>query len=76
MAFDSLAAFWAMGKHGPYVWFCYGITALVLLGLLWQARAERRRFFPRTAGAIAPRRPQDFFCNRRPRRCIPSVNAP
>jgi len=34
-----------MGKHGPYVWFCYGITALVLLGLLWQARAERRRFF-------------------------------
>ncbi len=25
MAFDSLAAFWAMGKHGPYVWFCYAL---------------------------------------------------
>lgn len=45
MAFESLADFIAMGKHGPYVWSCYGVTFLVVLGMLWHTRAERRAFF-------------------------------
>ena len=45
MAFDSFADFIAMGKHGPYVWFCYGLTLLVVCGLIWHVRAERLRFF-------------------------------
>ena len=44
MAFESLADFLAMGKHGPYVWSCYGLTFMVVFGLLWQARVERKRF--------------------------------
>jgi len=44
MAFESLADFLAMGKHGPYVWSCYGLTFMVVFGLLWQARVERKHF--------------------------------
>lgn len=44
MAFETLADFIAMGKHGPYVWSCYGATLLVVAGLFWHTRAERRRF--------------------------------
>jgi heme exporter protein D len=31
MAFESLAEFLAMGKHGPYVWSAYGITFVVVM---------------------------------------------
>lgn len=27
MAFESIAEFLAMGRHGPYVWSCYGFAA-------------------------------------------------
>lgn len=40
-AFNSFAEFLAMGKHGPYVWSCFGITLAVLalnLALPWFAR--------------------------------------
>jgi len=42
MAFDSLSAFLAMGGHGVYVWASWGITGLLLLGVVVHARAERR----------------------------------
>ncbi|MDF1693401.1 MAG: heme exporter protein CcmD [Zhongshania sp.] len=42
MYFDSLGDFLAMDGHGPYVWFCYGVTAVVLGGLLWEARRRRQ----------------------------------
>jgi heme exporter protein D len=42
MAFDSLSAFLAMGGHGPYVWSAWGLTALLLVGVVVHARAERR----------------------------------
>lgn len=39
MAFDSFSAFIAMGGHGPYVWTCYAVFVLFLLGLgLWSRR--------------------------------------
>ena len=44
MAFDSLADFLAMGKHGVYVWSSYSLTFFVIAGLLWQARQQRRQF--------------------------------
>ena len=31
-----------MDGHGTYVWFCYGITALVLCALVVEARRRRR----------------------------------
>lgn len=40
-AFNSFAEFLAMGKHGLYVWLCFGITLAVLalnLALPWLAR--------------------------------------
>ena len=54
MAFDSFSAFLAMGKHGSYVWSCYGLTFAVVLGLIWHVRAEGRRFF-REQGQILRR---------------------
>ncbi|MGM0982941.1 MAG: heme exporter protein CcmD [Pseudomonadota bacterium] len=42
MAFDSLSAFLAMGGHGVYVWASWGVTGLLLLGVVLHARAERR----------------------------------
>ena len=32
--FESLADFAQMAGHGPYVWACYGITALALVYLV------------------------------------------
>lgn len=40
-AFNSFAEFIAMGKHGFYVWTCFGITLAALLlnvALPWLAR--------------------------------------
>ena len=45
--FESLAAFFAMGGHGLYVWLAYGATALVLLGSFFMLRSARRRQFDR-----------------------------
>ncbi|MFG6159139.1 heme exporter protein CcmD [Halomonas sp. 1390] len=42
MAFDSLSAFLAMGGHGIYVWASWGLTGLLLIGVVVHARAERR----------------------------------
>lgn len=42
MYFESVRELMAMNGHGPYVWFCYGITALVLVGLIAEARRRRR----------------------------------
>lgn len=41
--FDSLAAFWAMGIHGPYVWGAYGITFACLTGLLIASVMQKKR---------------------------------
>jgi heme exporter protein D len=45
MAFESFADFLAMGKHGVYVWSCYGLTFGVIAWLLWQTLNERKQFF-------------------------------
>jgi heme exporter protein D len=45
MAFDSFSAFMAMEGHGPYVWACYAVFAVLLGGLMaWSARRNRAVF--------------------------------
>ena len=44
MAFESIQAAWQMAGHGPYVWSAYGLTALVLLALVWMPIARAREF--------------------------------
>ncbi len=34
MYFESLNAAWEMAGHGPFVWSAYGITLLVIAGLI------------------------------------------
>jgi len=42
MEFDSIAAFWSMEGHGPYVWTCYAVFTVCLVGLMvWSMRQRR-----------------------------------
>ncbi len=43
MAFSSLNEFFAMGGHAVYVWAAWGVTALLMLMIVWHARQERRQ---------------------------------
>ena len=42
MQFDSFSAFLAMGGYGFYVWLSYGVTALLLVGLILASRSKNR----------------------------------
>ena len=42
MQWHSWAEFWDMGGYGFYVWGSFGVTALVVIGEIWQARLQRR----------------------------------
>ncbi|MBU2712525.1 heme exporter protein CcmD [Zooshikella harenae] len=44
MYFESWADFWAMGKHGLYVWSCYGIAVVVMIYNIWAPLAQQKRF--------------------------------
>lgn len=59
MAFESFADFLDMGGHGLYVWLCYGLGLLVVLGNLLmpqrqakQIQRELRRRMRREEGAL------------------------
>ncbi|MCK9563370.1 MAG: heme exporter protein CcmD [Bacteroidales bacterium] len=51
--FDSLAAFYAMGGHGPFVWLSYLFTLVVLVWLVVSPLMRTRRL----RSALARRRP-------------------
>lgn len=36
----NLSEFLHMGGYAPYVWSCYGLTALVLIGMEWAGRRQ------------------------------------
>ncbi len=42
MYFHNLTEFILMGKHGVYVWSCWGIVLLVVIGLIIHARQQRQ----------------------------------
>lgn len=44
MYFESVNALIAMEGHGPYVWSAYGITLVVLVGLVLAPLRRRRQF--------------------------------
>lgn len=43
--FDTFSAFLQMGKHGLYVWLCYGISLVVILYNILSVYLDRRQFF-------------------------------
>ena len=42
--FASLIDLLSMNGHGPYVWACYGLTAIVLIFLVMAPRHRQRNF--------------------------------
>lgn len=41
MYFESFSAFLQMGQHGYYVWLAYGLSFLLLFGLVMYSRLNR-----------------------------------
>ena len=41
--FYTLQEFLAMGKHGVYVWSCWGITVTVIIAFIFYSRQQRKR---------------------------------
>ena len=39
----DLIAFIDMGGYGAFIWPSYGLSALVLIAVLWQSRARLKR---------------------------------
>jgi heme exporter protein D len=52
--FDTFSEVLAMGGHGLYVWLCYGVSFIVVLGNALSVRAARERYL-RLARAIERR---------------------
>ena len=51
--FDSVAAFVAMGGHGPYIWAAYGVGLFAMTWLVVRPLHQKKRFvaqFPRSKG--------------------------
>ncbi len=42
MRWESWSQFWAMGGYAVYVWGSVGVTALLLVVEVWQARWSHR----------------------------------
>lgn len=51
--FSSLADFWHMSGHGPYVWACVAIALLILGFLLWHPLMLRRAALKKIARGLA-----------------------
>lgn len=47
--FDSFKDFLAMGKHGFYVWLCYGITAVVIVANIIAPMLQRKKLIEQQA---------------------------
>lgn len=47
MAFDSFGALLWMEGHGPYVWVCYGVFFVLIVGLGFWSRRQRRQLVQR-----------------------------
>jgi len=43
MFFDSFSDFLAMGRHGLYVWLCYGIFFVVLVANILAPMMKRKK---------------------------------
>lgn len=69
MAFESFSAFIAMEGHGPYVWTCYGVFFVLMVGLMiWSQRrrsatmdACRRNYERQAQGQQRAARPTATF---------------
>lgn len=40
--FYTVQEFLAMGKHGVYVWSCWGLTVAVVIGFILYSRRQRQ----------------------------------
>ncbi len=52
MAFESLADFLAMGRHGFYVWLAYGVTFVIVGWNVLQPWLRRKKLVQEQAGAL------------------------
>ena len=53
MYFESLAAFWQMGGYALYVWLSFGISYVLLIGLVWYSHYQQKAFKQQLAQQLA-----------------------
>ncbi|MGP9801404.1 heme exporter protein CcmD [Rheinheimera sp. NSM] len=53
MHFQSWAEFWAMGGYGLFVWLSFGITYLLLAGLVAYSHYQHKQFKHQLAARLA-----------------------
>jgi heme exporter protein D len=53
MHFQSWAEFWAMGGYGLFVWLSFGITYLLLIGLVAYSHYQHKQFKQQLAARLA-----------------------
>ena len=53
MHFQSWSEFWAMGGYGLYVWLSFGISYLLLVGLVWYSHYQQKAFKQQLAQRLA-----------------------
>lgn len=53
MYFQSWSDFWAMGGYGLFVWLSFGLTYLLLAGLISYSHYQQRAFTRQLAERLA-----------------------
>ncbi|MEH8015876.1 heme exporter protein CcmD [Rheinheimera muenzenbergensis] len=53
MYFQSWSDFWAMGGYGLFVWLSFGLTYLLLAGLIGYSHYQQRAFSRQLAERLA-----------------------
>lgn len=53
MHFQSWSEFWAMGGYGLFVWLSFGLTYLLLVGLIAYSHMQQRAFMQQFAERLA-----------------------
>ena len=53
MHFQSWSEFWAMGGYGLYVWLSFGISYVLLIGLVWYSHYQQKAFKQQLAQQLA-----------------------
>ena len=53
MAFTSWADFWAMGGYALFVWLSFGLTYLLLVGLIVWSYYQHKQFKQQLAARLA-----------------------
>ncbi|HEY7772462.1 MAG TPA: heme exporter protein CcmD [Marinagarivorans sp.] len=57
--FDSLADFWWMDGHGPFVWAAYSVTIVLFIALAFGPKLRKAKFIKQQRALAARQAPAE-----------------